>query len=432
LKNPATNRAVRGECSRLSKGGFMLRMDRAGWQRRLAGLLVAALLVLGVASAAGASTPHTRAAVGRVRPAVVVQPHRLNAGKPSVVSGQVQFECQRPSAEFKCYGPEQIRHAYGFDQLISRGITGKGRSIVIIDAFQSPTIRQDLALFNRVFGLPSARLNIFAPQGLTPFNPDDPNHVGWSSEISLDVEWAHAIAPKATINLVLAKSNNDPDILAAIAYAVNHNLGDVISMSFGEYEGCVDPAVRRGTSATFQRATAKGISLFASSGDLGSAQPLCTTDGLRFGVSDPASHPLVTGVGGTILNADLRTGAYVSERAWKETLDGQVLGTGGGFSRIYGVPSYQRGRPAVGRADRARRPARRSPARLPQPVHLCHRPQPPLLGDLPRHHQGQQPAARLPRLHRRPRVGSDHRLGHAEGQQPGAGPGRGRRLTPRR
>jgi subtilase family serine protease len=320
----------------------MLRMDRAGWQRRLAGLLVIALLVLAMASAAGAGTPRTGVAAGRFRPAFGTQPHWQNVGKPSAASGQVVFDCQRPSADFKCYGPEQIRHAYGFDQLISKGVTARGRSIVIVDAFQSPTLRQDLALFNKVFGLPSAPLHIFAPQGLPPFDPNDPNQVGWSGEISLDVEWAHAVAPKATINLVLARSDSEVDIPAAVAYAVDHNLGDVISMSFGQLEDCLGPASLRAIGATFKRATAKGTSLFASSGDFGSTQPDCTTDGLRFGVGYPASDPLVSGVGGTILYANLRTGAYNSERAWKETLDGQVIGTGGGFSRVYGTPRYQR------------------------------------------------------------------------------------------
>jgi subtilase family serine protease len=319
----------------------MLRMDRVGWDRRLVALLAAALLVLAAAAAAGASAPRARIAAGQVRPGVAAQPHRVNAGRPSTVNGQVLFDCQRPS-DFTCYGPQQIRHAYGFDKLIGKGLTGKGRTIVIVDAYQSPTLRQDYALFNQVFGLPSAPLHIFAPQGLTPFDPNDPNHVGWSSEISLDVEWAHAIAPRATIKLVLARSSNDPDILAAITYAVDHNLGDVISMSFGELESCVDPAVRRAERQAFQRATAKGITLFASAGDTGSAQYLCTSDGLDFGVGDPASRPLVTGVGGTILDANLRTGAYRGERTWKENLDGDVIGTGGGFSTLYGVPAYQR------------------------------------------------------------------------------------------
>ena len=65
--------------------------------------------------------------------------------------------------------------------------------------------------------------------------------IGWAEEITLDVEWAHAIAPGANITLVLAKSNDDADILSATKYAVDHNLGDVISQSFGENESCVDP-----------------------------------------------------------------------------------------------------------------------------------------------------------------------------------------------
>ena len=95
--------------------------------------------------------------------------------------------------------------------------------------------------FSTVWGLPQANLQIVAPDGLTPFDINDDNMVGWSGEISLDVQWAHAIAPKAKIVLVLAKSNEDADILSALTYAVNHNLGDVISMSFGEAEQCFDP-----------------------------------------------------------------------------------------------------------------------------------------------------------------------------------------------
>jgi hypothetical protein len=71
----------------------------------------------------------------------------------------------------------------------------------------------------------------------------DPNQVSWAGEISLDVEWTHAVAPYATLDLVLAKSNQDADILSVTKYAVDHNLGDVISQSFGENKSCVDPAL---------------------------------------------------------------------------------------------------------------------------------------------------------------------------------------------
>jgi subtilase family serine protease len=113
--------------------------------------------------------------------------------------------------------------------LYKAGITGKGRTIAIVDAFQSPVIRDDLALFDQTFGLPDPKFTIVAPDGLTPFDENDPNQVGWAAEISLDVQWAHAIAPDAAITLVLAKSNEDADILSATRYVVDHGLADVIS-----------------------------------------------------------------------------------------------------------------------------------------------------------------------------------------------------------
>jgi subtilase family serine protease len=82
-----------------------------------------------------------------------------------------------------------------------------------------------------------------APYGLTPFDQTSVDMVGWAEEISLDVLWAHAIAPGANIVLDLAKSDADADILSATKYAVDHNLGDVISQSFAENESCVDPAI---------------------------------------------------------------------------------------------------------------------------------------------------------------------------------------------
>ena len=261
-------------------------------------------------------------------------------------SGSVKFGCQLRTQSFAsprpwCYGPDQIRAAYDVQPLLNEGITGAGRTIVIIDAFQSPTIRQDLALFDHVWGLADPTLNIIAPDGLTPFDINDGNQVGWSAEISLDVEWSHVIAPGATLDLVLAKSNMDADILSATKYAVDHNLGDVISQSFGEGEICMDPAIQSAQHQVFQEAADKGITLFASAGDQGAAQPTC--DGKTFFVSasTPASDPNVTSVGGTNLFADAHTGAYGSEVVWQ---DGPGNGTGvggGGFSVLYRRPGYQ-------------------------------------------------------------------------------------------
>jgi subtilase family serine protease len=306
--------------------------NRTWWQGRAATLswlvaLVAGLLVAAAFPAAASG--------GSKTPSIAVAPHYRVAGKaePGVPP---TFSCQLTTPA-GCYGPAQIRAAYGVDQLTANGA---GRTIVIVDAFQSPTIQHDLDLFDQVFEVPAATVNIVAPDGLTPFDQNDANQVGWAGEITLDVEWAHAIAPAATIKLVLAKSNDDADILSATQFAVDHNLGDVISQSFGEAEQCVDPAIERAQHAMFAKATLKGITLLASSGDQGAAQPSC--DGSTFikAASSPATDPLVTAVGGTLLDADGLTGAYHSETTWNEPQF--EAATGGGFSVNYPTPIFQK------------------------------------------------------------------------------------------
>jgi subtilase family serine protease len=255
-----------------------------------------------------------------------------------------------------CYDPFQMRHAYGIDSLIDQGYDGTGRTIVIVDAFQSPYLPDDLDAFNTDYGLPQ-RSEFFtqvAPDGLTPFDPNDDNMIGWSGEITLDVEWAHAIAPGAKIVLVLAKSNEDSDILSATKYAVDNRLGDVISQSFGENESCMDSDLADAQHRLFQEATRKHITLFASSGDEGAALPTCDGDSWVRAASSPASDPLVTAVGGTELHAadycitalgcdptaNPAPGTYQGEIAWSE-FDVDTLATGGGFSRLFHRPFFQ-------------------------------------------------------------------------------------------
>lgn len=298
----------------------------------------------GVASLAvpmllGGSVPASAAIVSHAMVPSIGNHVRYQLAGSVQALGQVKFSCQVPGQPILCYGPDQIRTAYNIQPLLNKGITGAGRTIVIIDAYQSPTIRQDLALFDSVWGYRNPTFNIIAPDGLTPFDPTDPNQVGWSAEISLDVQWSHAIAPGATIDLVLAKSNQDADILSATAFAVEHRLGDVISQSFGEAETCMDPILLRKQHQVFDEAGQKGITLFASAGDQGAAQPTC--DGTSFfkSVSTPASDPNVTGVGGTNLVANATSGAYRSESVWNDSFGAG----GGGFSTVYRRPDYQQG-----------------------------------------------------------------------------------------
>jgi subtilase family serine protease len=272
------------------------------------------LLGLGVIAAAvlttGASAGNTTSGSGI--------PYNVN---PSYVFG---FEAPASAPKFPtpsqciasdglaCYTPSEIRTAYD----VPKSATGAGQTIVIVDAYGSPTIRQDLATFDSEFGLPAPTLNILYPGGSPTFNPLQSHaEANWAFETSLDVEWSHAIAPLATIDLVIG-ANNDGNVLNnAAQYAVSNHLGNVMSLSYGFPEG-----VANGNSgqvsqshATFQAAQAENMSVFVSSGDFGANNQLSFLN-----ASYPASDPLVTSVGGTNLFIS-DTGSYRSETVWNDT-----------------------------------------------------------------------------------------------------------------
>ena len=238
-----------------------------------------------------------------------------------------------------CYAPNQLTTAYDIQPLHDAGITGAGTTIVVIDAFSDPFITQDLQTFDSMFGLPAATPDIVTPDGVPPFN------TGWAVEISLDVEWAHVVAPGAHLELVLAKSSSDADLLSATRYAVDHNLGEVITQSFAESESCADPELLRQEHAVFERAAAKGITLLAGSGDFGATNLLCDGSGIASvaSVATPASDPDVTAVGGARLILD-QNGNYAGETAWNDGLGcarSNACAGGGGFSSVYRRPGYQ-------------------------------------------------------------------------------------------
>ena len=260
-----------------------------------------------------------------------------------------------------CYSPQQIQNAYGITPLLNKGITGKGRTIAIIDAFSNPYLAGDLAIQDSTYGLPTPVFNVIAPQTVPAFDPTNFDMDSWAEEMTLDVLWSHVVAPGANILLVEAKSDQDIDLYNATKYVVDHNLADVISQSFGEAETCMDPTVQKEEHAVFAEAAEKGITVFASSGDSGASQLNCSGTGPILSTSIPASDPLVTGVGGTTLAADIN-GKYEGETAWTET---PVIGvtcnppdtddnncSGGGFSTLYGRPFYQLGVPNTERGHR--------------------------------------------------------------------------------
>jgi len=222
----------------------------------------------------------------------------------------------------KWFTPAQIRHAYGFDQV---GLNGAGQTIAIVDAFNNPTIRQDLNVFNAQFGLPPVDLTVVNQNGGS--NPPAAVDFGWAGETALDVEWAHAIAPLAKIVLVQTRNNVTENLMAGANYARSLPGVSVVSMSWGAIERIAETAAEINNNKVFTTpAGHQGITFVASSGD--------ATD---TPVSFPGSSANVLSVGGTALVAP--GGNYASETSWWDGFGG---GSTGGFSNIEAVPYYQK------------------------------------------------------------------------------------------
>ena len=292
-----------------------------------------AVLPIGASSAVHPLTP----AGGHVTPAASSPLAYRFVGRDGsrTSSSGYLFTCQEPGAAVNCYTPQELATAYD----IPKKLTGAGQTIVIIDAFGDPTITQDLGVEDKTFKLPAANLSIVYPNGKPAFNPANANEVNWSGEIALDVESAHAVAPAAKIDLVVAKSDQDADILNALEYVVAHRLGSVLSQSFGEAESCEAPSIVKADHTLFTQAEAHGMTVFAASGDNGAAQPSCSGATYIRSASLPAADPLVTAVGATSLTAAQPSGTYKSETAWNDSYGS----SGGGYSKEFKRPAYQNG-----------------------------------------------------------------------------------------
>jgi subtilase family serine protease len=265
-----------------------------------------------------------------------------------------------------CYGPDQLETAYNEQPLFSRGITGKGQTIVIVDSFGSPTIRQDLATFDAEYNLPAPpSLKIIQPAGKVPaWDPTDANgDVGWAGETTLDVEWAHSMAPGANILLVetpVAETEGTagfPQIVKAENYVISHHLGQVISQSFGATEGTFPSAasIYRLRSA-YISAAKNHVTVLAATGDAGAtdyADAAGTTLYTHPAVDWPSTDPLVTAVGGTQLALFADGSRAQADRVWNDSTnyalqnaftgspEPSALATGGGKSAIFSRPAYQ-------------------------------------------------------------------------------------------
>ncbi|MFD9127209.1 protease pro-enzyme activation domain-containing protein [Kitasatospora sp. NPDC059571] len=250
-----------------------------------------------------------------------------------------------------------LRGAYG---AASTGLTGSGVTVAVVDAYDSPTIGDDVTRYAAGHGdAPYGRDQLlrFDPAVWThtadpSVDPEGCGAAGWYGEQTLDIEAVHAVAPAADIAYVGAASCYDQDLIDALDRVVDRHLADIVSNSWGEPENASDPAFDRVYQQLFQRGAATGIGLYFSSGDDGDELDNSGTKQTDM----PASLPWATAVGGTSL-ALRQDGGYRFETGWgtlKSVLsaDGTSWvdlpgafngGAGGGTSARFPQPPYQRG-----------------------------------------------------------------------------------------
>jgi subtilase family serine protease len=255
------------------------------------------------------------------------------------------------------YTPAQVRGAYGVS---TSGMTGKGQTVAIVDAYASPTMLTDANAFAKVTGDKPFRRGQYAqylPGTFTLTAANQCGAPGWYGEQTLDVESVHGQAPDANVRYVAAASCTDTDLATALAYIVDNHLASIVSNSWGE------PASYATMTAAFDQifmvGAIEGIGFFFSSGDAGYESPQEDPASPAIQVDYPTSSPWVTSVGGTSL-AIGKSSNYLFETSWgtlRDTL--KPNGTswqypppgpypasyggsgGGGVSTTYQQPSYQ-------------------------------------------------------------------------------------------
>jgi len=260
------------------------------------------------------------------------------------------------------YKPSEMQTAYGLKPLYGQGLDGTGETVVIVDAYGSDTIAQDAEIFSQLYGLPditSQNFSVVRAPGLQN-NPKGVQR-GWDVETTLDVEWAHAMAPGANIALVVATDRASLD--EAINYGVVHHLGNTISNSWSSIEGFGNPRTLDRVNRILEMAAAQGIDVNFASGDRGD-------EFQRVGflsVDFPASSPFATGIGGTslALNSD---NSILFQTGWGNNLTriantisqgstpvvppinfGFNGGAGGGSSLTFAKPGFQSSLPGAAR-----------------------------------------------------------------------------------
>ncbi len=337
---------------------------------------VAAAAALAV-TAPGGAAPATAAGHSAVHP--------MLPAKAIFISGKDAPPGPAYTPTARQFTPTGIRSSYNMQALYSEGLTGKGKTIAIVDSFGYPQAGADLKQFSEDYGLPMmcGMPDVECKAGMPKFDtltfgnhqvkapppksksPGQQDSNAWSLEVALDIEYAHTIAPEANILLVATPVAETlgvqglPNMMNAEQYVVDHHLADVVTQSFGAAEGSFHSThALRNLRHAYVSGTAAGITFMASSGDSGSTGSKKTPVGKGGSqlptpqVGYPASDPLVTAIGGTTLCTDPFTGAVDSSQPPAECQDspGQREvgwnGSGGGYSNVFTRPSYQDSLPA--------------------------------------------------------------------------------------
>jgi subtilase family serine protease len=338
-------------------------------------------LTLAFGGLAVPSMPTAAVAAVQVVPFAAGHVVPLAKGKMSQPPTTAQCEANYGIA---CYQPFQLQRAYDLAPLFSRGIEGQGETIVIVDAFGSPSIASDLQTFDAETGLPNPpSFQVITPEGpittnssncTSVYSPGGPDlcsdYYGWTDETSLDVEWSHVMAPKANILLVETPMTETegiygfPQIVAAENYVIDHHLGDVISQSFGANEQTfTSPAQIYSLRSANINAERNGVTMLTGSGDDGATSQICdpssgcanpddvTCCSSTRTISWPASDPLVTAVGGTQLQLNAEGDRTAPDSVWNDLsstigIPGPVFtwgSSGGGQSMVFSRPQFQDG-----------------------------------------------------------------------------------------
>lgn len=257
------------------------------------------------------------------------------------------------------YSPSEIGQIYNATSLWNSGYNGSGITIAIVDAYGDPYIQQELDNFSAEFHLSSTTVNEICVDGPCDYYYGITS--GWATEVALDVEWTHAMAPGARINLYIGSNDTFP-LFDAVQKAVSDGVNSVISLSWGSPEnafaqsGPVAPVFGENypwLDQVFQQAAAEGITVFASSGDWGAYNQAQGETSPYGGAIYPSTDPYVTGVGGTSVFMNSTSGyfqipyanaqgGYGTETAWSWN-DNERSATGGGYSTFFGTPYWQSG-----------------------------------------------------------------------------------------